>query len=119
MFDVSGLRIRITQGDSGLLTLCTRAKFAFSENDKAVFTVRRPGGGTLLTAVLTPDAEGKVQVPFLNRETEGWRPGAYEWDVRYVLDAVQDEDGTVTDGREVITPMRPAVLEVLRAVGSI
>ena len=119
MFDVSGLRIVITQGDSGLLTLRTRGNCAFTENDRAVFTVRKIGGGTMMTAVLTPDSEGQVQVPFLSRETELWRPGAYEWDVRYVLDAVQEEDGTVTDGREVITPMRPAAFEVVRAVGSV
>lgn len=119
MFDVSGLRVRITQGDSGLLTFRTRERCAFTERDRAVFTVRRHGGGTLLTAVIIPDRDGQVQVPFLSQETGGWRPGVYEWDMRYVLDAVQDEDGNVTDGREVITPMRPAVLEVLRAVGSI
>ena len=119
MFNVSGLRIMITQGDSGLLTVRARGRCACTQSDRVVFTVRRASGGTLMTAVLIPDESGQVQVPFLSQETSGWRPGAYEWDVRYVLDAVQEEDGTVTGGREVITPMRPGTLEVLRAVGSI
>ena len=119
MFDVSGLHIRITQGDSGLLTLQPRGRCAFTDADRAVFTVRRASGGALMTAALIPDGEGRVQVPFLSRETAKWRPGVYEWDVRYVLDAEEDGDGNVTGGREVITPMRPAALEVLRAVGSI
>ena len=119
MLDVNGLCVRITRGDSGLLTIRTRGNHAFTERDRAVFTVRRRGGGVLMCTVLTPDGRGQVQVPFESKETEGFKPGMYEWDIRYVLDAVIGEDGTVSGGREVITPMRPGEFEVLKAVGKV
>ncbi len=119
MFDVSGLRVAITRGDSGLLTLKPRGDHVFGAQDRAVFTIRRPGGGALMEAVYTPEADGTVQVALESAQTARWRPDAYEWDVRYVLDARTDERGGVIGGREVATPMHPAPFVVLRAVGCV
>lgn len=119
MFEACGLRIAITRGDSGLLTIEPREAFPFEDEDRAVFTVRRRNGGVLMRAVLKPDEAGRVQVPLLGEETAGWRPGLYEWDVRYVLGAVLGEDGDVEGGREVVTPMPPGAFTVLRAVGTV
>lgn len=118
MFEVHGTRIRLTQGDTGLLTIKVRSERPLTDDDRAVFTVRRPSGGIMAEMVLTPQEDGTVQVPFTNALTDGWKPGIYAWDVRYVLGAVID-GGKVTDGREVITPMSPGQFEITRAVGQI
>lgn len=118
MFELLGTRIRLTQGDTGLLTIKARSEHIFTQKDRVVFTVRKTGGGIMTEMVLTPQEDGTVQVPFTNALTDGWKPGAYAWDVRYVLGAVL-EGGRVTDGDEVITPMQPGQLEITRAVGQI
>ncbi len=118
MFHAHGTTIFITRGDTGVLTLIAEGH-AFAAGDRAVFTVRRPGGVTLMETVMTPEEDGRIQIGFDHGMTERWRPGCYAWDVRYVLDAAVDEQGRVTGGREVITPMRPGELHVLEAVGKI
>lgn len=88
------------------------------EKDLAVFTVRRRNGELMMEKVLTP--EGNVyRVPFLNADTERWREGEYLWDLRIALDAQTDEQGHVTDGREVVTPFAPGVIRIERVVGRI
>ncbi len=118
MFHAHGTTIFITKGDTGLLTLMAEGH-AFTSEDRAVFTVRRPGGATLMQVVATPEADGRVQIGFDHETTEKWRPGCYGWDVRYALGARMDEQGRVTGGREIITPMRPGELHVLEAVGTV
>lgn len=119
MFELNGTRIRLTQGDTGILTLNDVAgEHVFTDADRAVFTVRKPGGTLVTDMVLTPEADGTVRIPFTNDLTDGWKPGDYRWDVRYVLGAVMD-NGRVVDGNEVITPMLPGVLTILEAVGRI
>lgn len=110
MFEVNGQAIRISRGDTGLLTILASGNVQLTDRDVAVFTVRRRGGGAVLLELeATPDAEGKVQFGFTNEMTERWKPDGYEWDVRYVLDG----------GREVITPMEPSPFIVVRTVGSV
>ena len=88
------------------------------EKDLAVFTVRRRNGELMMEKVLAP--EGNVyRVPFLNADTERWREGEYLWDLRIALDAQTDEQGHVTDGREVVTPFAPGVIRIERVVGRI
>jgi len=118
MFCVRDLSITITRGDTGLLTITTESDHVFGEADRAVFTMSR-NGTVIKEQVLTPDMDGRVQIEFANAETETWTPGSYSWDIRYVLDAVMDEQGRVTDGREVITPMKPGTLTVIAAVGNV
>lgn len=113
------MMITITRGDSGLLTITAQSGHVFGEADRAVFTVK-DGERVVKRETVTPEADGRVQIAFSSAETEKWPAGrAYRWDVRYVLDAVTDETGRVTDGREVITPMAPQRLTVMEAVGDV
>ncbi|MBP3655120.1 MAG: hypothetical protein J6K32_00310 [Clostridia bacterium] len=117
IFTVNGHVIRISRGDTGLLTLEASGNVVFTDEDRAVLTVRRRGGGAaLLRQTAVPDAQGSVQFAFTHEMTERLRPDAYEWDVRYVLGA-QEAEGRVSGGREVITPMEPAPFLVARTVG--
>lgn len=83
-----------------------------------MFTVRRTTGAVLIQKVIAPEKD-IFYVPFTNDETDGWKAGVYEWDIRIALDAVLDAQGQVTDGREVITPWAPGKLEVVKVVGEI
>lgn len=119
MFELSGTRIRLTQGDTGILTINAKdSDHVWTEADKAVFTARKQSGSLLVEMVLQPDPDGMVQIPFTSDLSDNWKPGDYKWDIRYVVDAVM-EAGRVVDGREVITPMTPGVLRIEEAVGRV
>lgn len=118
MFEINGTRITITSGDTALLTITATGE-KLTKGDRAVFTVRRENGGLLMEKVAIPDEENRIRIPFLNSETEKWKEGNYNWDVRYVLGALTDDQGRVTDGDEVLTPIKPGELTVIKAVGRI
>lgn len=119
MFELSGTRIRLTAGDTGILTInANGGDHVWTEADKAVFTARKQSGSVLVEMVLQPEADGRVQIPFTSDMSDNWKPGDYKWDIRYVIDAVMTA-GRVTDGREVITPMTPGVLRIDEAVGRV
>lgn len=127
MFEVTGTSVRLTQGDSGLMTLVVDG-VTLTENDRAVFTLAKAlrGNGeykkigpTVLEAVLVPDVKRNAfQMPFVSSETETLLVGQYLWDVRIYIDAQLAEDGRVTDGREVITPFPPGMFTIERTVGT-
>lgn len=119
MFELDGTRIRLTQGDTGILTINAKAsEHVFTDADKAVFTARKQSGSLLVEMVLQPEADGRVQIPFTSDLSDGWKPGDYKWDIRYVIGAVM-ENGRVVDGAEVITPMTPGTLTIVEAVGRV
>lgn len=116
MFDVLGRTIRISRGDTGLIRFAAEG-VDLTEKDLCVFTVRRRNGGTVLEKVIEPE-ENAYLIPFTNEDTE-IPVDDYEWDIRIALDAVTDNTGRVTGGREIITPWAPATLKIVKAVGSI
>lgn len=118
MFQLDGTRILLTQGDTGLLTIKAKSDHTFTNADRAVFTARRQNGSLLVEMVLQPEADGTVQIPFTSDMSDNWKAESYEWDIRYVIDAVLTGE-RVTDGREVITPMRPGRLDIIKAVGRV
>lgn len=132
MLRVTGKLIRMTRGDSELLTLHIIRQTMFTERDRAVFTI---GDGRkaifahvsrldvplpeFVDAPCAVDRNGWIQVPLPHSVTAGWRAGIYAWDVRIVLDATVDEDGNVTGGREIHTPMSAGSFMLDEAVGQI
>lgn len=116
MFEVSGRMIRISRGDTGMISFETDLEL--TENDRAVFTVKRRSGGMVMQKVIALE-DGKILLPFVSSDTEKLRPDTYEWDIRFVIDAVEDEDGEVTDGREVLTPFAPGTMMIVRTVGDV
>lgn len=118
MFELSGTRIRLTQGDTGILTITAKkSDHLFTSEDVAVFTVKR-GSTIVVEMLLQPEPDGRVQIPFDSDLTDNMRVDTYEWDVRYCIDATVS-GGRVVDAREVITPMRPGVFEIVKAVGRV
>ena len=117
MFTVSGRTIRLSRGDTGVIPFRVEG-VTLTDADRAVFTVRRRSGAILIQKVIPP-VDGLFYMPFTNDETDGWQPGEYVWDIRIVLDAVTDENGKVTDGREVVTPWPPGRFDVVKVVGEV
>ena len=116
MFEMHGRTIRLSQGDTGVAAFRVEG-VTLTDEDRGVFTLGR-GGSRVLQKVILPEG-ALVRVPFVNEETDGLAPGLYEWDLRIVLGAKTDEQGGVTDGREVITPWPPSRLEVVKVVGKV
>ena len=117
MFTVSGRTIRLSRGDTGIIPFRVEG-VTLTEADRAVFTVKRRNGAALIQKVIAPE-DNIFYVPFINDETDGWKEGEYSWDIRIALGAVLDQAGRVTDGREIITPWAPGMLEVVKVVGDI
>ena len=118
MFELNGTRIRLTAGDTGILTIKAQIKHVFTDADRALFTARKQNGALLAEMTLQPEPDGTVMIPFTHSLSEKWKPGEYSWDIRFAIDAVFD-GGRVVDGTDIITPMRPGVLQVLGTEGRI
>ena len=117
MFKVCGRTIQVSQGDTGVLHFDVE-DMPLGKRDRAVFTVKKRTGGVIMRKIAAP--EGNVfRIPFVNADTQSWKPDTYEWDLRIVLDPVYGAGGDVTDGREVITPFPPGALMVMKVVGSV
>lgn len=117
MFEVHGNCIRISAGDTGVIRFEAEG-IELTPSDRAVFTVKRRGGGAVIRKIVEPEGNA-ILVPFVNGDTEKLHADSYEWDIRYVLDAQLDGRGEVTDGREVITPFAPGNLQVMKVVGDV
>lgn len=115
MFSVKGDKIIITSGDTAVLTYVPNTSRVFTESDKAVFTVRAQDGESLMRMTLQPEADGRVQIPFVHETTKNWKPGIHDWQIRYYIGA-EMAGSTITGVREVGTPMEVGVVEVLRAL---
>lgn len=107
----------MSRGDTGIIPFRVDG-VTLTQDDRAVFTVRRGGGTVLIQKVIEPQGE-MFYVPITNEESDGWKPGLYTWDLRIVLDAQVDAVGMVNDGREVITPWPPSRFEVVKVVGKV
>lgn len=117
MFRVRGHTIEVSAGDTGVIRFLASG-VALTRADRAVFTVRKRSGETVIEKIAVPQGN-EIRIPFVNADTEHLAADTYAWDIRYVLEAQMDESGAVTDGREVITPMAPGVMHVMKVVGSV
>ena len=73
MFEMHGRTIRISQGDTGIVTFSVEGA-QLSSADRAVFTVKG-SAGRLIQKVIAPEEGNLIRVPLTNEETDGWRPG--------------------------------------------
>lgn len=117
MFDVLGRTIRISRGDTGVIRFLADG-IELTANDLCVFTVKRRSGSVVMEKVIAPE-ENAYFIPFTNEETERMQADDYLWDIRIALDAVTDDTGRVTGGREVLTPWAPGVFKIVKVVGSV
>ena len=117
VFRVNGNQITMTAGDTALMAICSDEKgYVPTADDRAIFTVReRPGRRALIEKVIVPEESGVVLVVFDSTDTEKLREREYCWEVKYALDAVEDEEGKVVGWREMVTPMGYGRMVILSA----
>ena len=114
--EVRGTMIRIPQGDTG------NVKFAadgdLSDWDKALFTLARRDGSTILRKVLPPDlGDNAFHMAFVYEDTAKLRPGSYEWSFRVVRGGAFDANGRLTGAQGSHTAVLKGQLNVMEVAG--
>lgn len=121
MFVVDGEKFTIDmhRGDTGVLAITADTEYAFSQVDRAIFTVK-DNQGTIVKEVVAQMTDNRFVVVFNNEDTDSLTPGIYEWDVRFVVSPVYSVDGRIIDGEGgVYTPKDPMTLNLRRTIGQI
>jgi len=54
-----------------------------------------------------------------NSDTDTLSPGAYSYDVRYIINPYYNTAGKIVDGDQVLTPNLPMTLNLLNVVGEV
>lgn len=79
----------------------------FTEDDRAVFTIRDSSGEIVLERVYGLADEdlgnGTIHVQLSNDDTDDWDPGSYTYEVRYVVNPYYS-GGQIVSGNIVDTP---------------
>lgn len=114
--------ISLSVGDTAAFTITARG-YTFEAEDRALFTVRDGGGDKIIERAYALDdvelGNGVFVVQLANSDTDQLTPGAYSWDVRYVIKPYYDESGRIVSGDQVITPKLAMTLTLLPVVGEV
>lgn len=122
MFSIDNGTITLSRGDTAAFTVTATGGYTFAEEDRALFTVKDAMGEVIMERVyeLTGDlGNGVFLVEFSNSDTDQLPPGAYSWDVRYVLHPYYNSAGRIVDGDQVITPKTAQNLTLISTVGEV
>ena len=123
MFNVEGYTISLSRGDTGALRVNATATlsgepFTFGADDRALFSIKNANGEIIMQKAYEMTNNSFV-VYFLNADTDGLAPGAFSWDVRYIIHPYYDATGKIVDGDQVITPELPQTINLLTVVGDV
>ena len=123
MFDVQDYVITLSRGDTGALKVNATATldgspFDFGEDDRALFSIKNANGEIIMQKVCEM-TDNSFTVYFLNGDTDSLAPGAFSWDVRYIIHPYYDATGKIVDGDQVITPKTPMNMTLLTVVGDV
>ena len=123
MFNVEDYNISLSRGDTGALRVNATATlngepFTFGSDDRALFSIKNANGEIIMQKAyqMTNNA---YTVYFLNADTDALSPGAYQWDVRYIIHPYYNSEGQIVDGDQVITPKQPLTMTLLTVVGDV
>lgn len=93
------MEITMHQGDTGSFKVGATRKSgeAWTEDDRALFTVRNQQGEAVMMRYYRLDdqydlGDGKILVEFHNDDTDQWEPGAYNTELRFDVSPVWDGD---------------------------
>ena len=109
--------ISLSKGDTGALTINVDG-YTFGSDDRALFSIKDNRGQVVKQKVYELE-NNQFTVTFFNADTDTLTPGAYQWDVRYVVHPYYNENGDIVDGDQVLTPNLPMVCNLLNIVGEI
>ena len=123
MYNVTDYNINLSRGDTGALVVNATATlngepYTFSADDRALFSIKS-GNGEIIMQKAYEMTDNSFTVYFLNQDTDSLSPGAYSWDVRYIINPYYDDDGKIIDGDQVITPKAPMNMTLLTVVGDV
>ena len=123
MFNVEDYTITLSRGDTGALIVNATANldgsdYTFAAEDRALFSIKNANGEIIMQKAYEM-TDNAFTVYFLNGDTDSLSPGAYSWDVRYIIHPYYDASGKIIDGDQVITPKTPMNMTLLTVVGDV
>ena len=123
MYNVNDYTISLSRGDTGALKVSAIATldgeaFFFGSDDRALFSVRNANGEIIMQKAYEM-TDNEFTVYFLNSDTDSLAPGAYQWDVRYIIHPYYDDNGNIINGDQVLTPKEPQTINLLTVVGDV
>ena len=106
MLEVNNLKIEVSKGDTGTLTLQFTGEDVPPNDTQALFTVRKNiDSEEKLIEKMLEIADGECVVPLTVADTN-FPYGRYWWDVRLIYDT-----------GDIYTPMKPAEFRIVQVVG--
>lgn len=123
MFNVEDYTITLSRGDTGAMKVNATATlegepFTFGADDRALFSIKNANGEVIMQKA-SAMTDNSFTVYFLNADTDALAPGAFSWDVRYIIHPYYDAAGNIIDGDQVITPKTPQTMNLLTVVGDV
>lgn len=119
MFEVHEYQISLSRGDTGAIKFNTITEYEFTENDRALFSVKNALGEVVRQQAYPLESDKSFTVQFANADTDSLPAGSFSWDVRYIINPYYDDQGRIVDGDQVITPKLPMEMLLLQVVGEV
>lgn len=119
MFEVNEYTITLSRGDTGAIKFIADTEHEFTEDDRALFSIKNAIGDVVKQQAFPLDAEKAFVVSFFNSDTDTLAAGSYSWDVRYIIHPYYDSTGKIVDGDQVSTPKQPMEMQLLQVVGEV
>jgi len=116
MFKLIGTTLKITQGDTGTLTVNVTGA-TFGSDDRVQLTVADKDKNILLQKVAEFDGN-EAEFEFENADTADIEKGVYLWELRFVKDATVTGD-VITGGSDIETPYESMTLQIIDALADI
>ncbi len=102
--------IEMHRGNTGTLRIHLKG-YTFGNNDRVLFTMKSMSGSEIKSQICEVDAEGYIEIPFVNTDTDHLTPGQYVWAVTAATDPVY-EGGKIVDGSGVCTPNDNMIIRI-------
>lgn len=96
-----GTTILMHRGNTGTLTIHLTG-YTFGNNDRVLFMMRSQSG-TEVKSKICQVVDRKIEIPFVNTDTDYLAPGDYIYAITAATDPVY-EDGKIVNGSGVDTP---------------
>lgn len=101
--NADGTTIEMIRGNTGTLRIRLTG-YTFGNNDRVLFMMKSPSGTEVKSQICQPDAEGWIEIPFVNTDTDYLSAGDYVYAVTAATDPEYDSGGKIVNGSGVDTP---------------
>lgn len=105
-------------GDTGSFNVSVTGQ-EFGPDDRALFTLKS-AAGEIIKEEAFEIVDGLFTVFFVNSDTDRLPAGNYQYDIRFIVNPVYDEEtGRIIDGDDVNTPKDPTRFVLKPVVGEV